>query len=100
MRFQKGTEQMFIDMWMNFIDPYNQGFVKLHDLLHLFEHLARGRLTKEPTLVSTGFSNAIGYAIQTACGFEADTFEMSKIRGIFEDHTLNINLLNQTLKVH
>ena len=59
MKYQCGTERMFIDMWIGFIDPYNEGMVEVEPLRDLFEQLARGKYTFEPTLISIGFSTAI-----------------------------------------
>lgn len=65
MKYQKGSESMFIDMWTIFMDPFNRGTAKVSELRDLFEQLARGRYTAQPTLISQGFTNAIMYALET-----------------------------------
>lgn len=65
MKYQKGTKQMFIEMWISFIDPFNHGTIREDEIRDLFEQLARGRYTKEPTLISLGFSNAITFLLKS-----------------------------------
>ena len=64
MKYLWGTEKMFIDMWVGFIDPFNKGMVEAEPLRELFEQLARGRYTFEPTLISIGFSTAVICALK------------------------------------
>jgi hypothetical protein len=65
MKYQKGTKQMFVEMWISFIDPFHQGYVQEDEIRDIFEQLARGRYTKERTLVSTGFSNAVTFLLKS-----------------------------------
>jgi len=80
---------MFIEMWMIFIDPFNHGYVDVSDTRTLFgkvlriiylEELARGKYTYEPTLISSGFSNAMTYALQVHSDLESDIINMTKIK--------------------
>ena len=41
LKYQKGDKDMFIDMWMVFIDPFHQGFVYPNEIKSIF-----GILTK------------------------------------------------------
>ena len=36
MKYQKGTSQMFIDMWMTFIDQFHHGFVNIKEIKLIF----------------------------------------------------------------
>ena len=96
MKYLKGTKKMFIDMWMGFIDPYNEGFVQAQPLRILFEQLARGRYNAEPTLVSLGFCTAVIAALRL--GTKNNIINTVNVRKAFENDTIDIELLNQTLK--
>lgn len=93
---------------MVFIDPFHQGFVYADEIKIILEQLARGRYTKEPTLISEGFANAMTYALQvwsdlgskTINNQSNPTIDSKCVRQAFDSETLNVSLLNQTLRAH
>eukprot|EP00347_Sterkiella_histriomuscorum_P008838 403343544 len=94
-------KEQLIKIWIKILDPNGLRHIQMKKLIEFLEILARGTTTDEHTLVSKAYArNLIKCFEKEDCLSEnGNEVLMEKVEEAFKNGTIEIEILNQTLRV-